>query len=42
MVIGLTRQMVGNISNETTDFSTSNLPEVTDPEATYAGITRQD
>lgn len=42
MVTGLTRQMLGNISNETTDFSTSNLPEVTDPEATYAGITRQD
>ena len=38
----LTRQMVGNISNETTDFSTANLPEVTDPEKTYADITRQD
>lgn len=35
-------KLVGNISKETTEFSTSSLPGVTDPEATYAGITRQD
>jgi hypothetical protein len=42
MVTGLTRQLVGQLRNDTTEFSTSSLPEVTDPEATYAGITRQD
>ena len=35
-------QAIGRVRNDTTEFSTSSLPEVTDPEATYAGITRQD